>query len=291
MTKNKTIQKFEESYDDGPAKRLKTGSVAADLVAYESLEIGTIPPVMSRALDNHVLGLTAWSPTVNARVTHTAAQLQAATKEQRTADALVVSDLLAKGPDSFSKLGTALDKVDLIAQAEEAHEYARRTANAVNAATKGQLLHLGQLVGSEYRSAFLDTLDKSWRTFVIISLTDETTLGELTRLEAVAADAREIIGRLLIWAEGCNRERGFAAEELKLIRDAIKGEDWNVLPSIERIEERKALDASNSPDAEAEEKARKTKAEAEAHNRKYATEAAQARRGLLRKNSDEDLVE
>lgn len=282
MTKTKTEQAFEADYDDGPTKRLKTGSVAADLVAYESLGLGKLPPVMSRALDNFVLGHTEWSPTANARLAHTAAVLKSATKEQRTADAQAVSNLLAKGPDAFAKLGTALDSVDIVAQAETAHSYAHRTANAVNIATKGQQLYLNRLVGSEYREAFLDLLDTAWRKFVIVSPTDETKLGELHRMQSVSAEARELIGRLLSWAEGQNRARGFTAENTKAIREAVQSEAWDLLPTLDRIEARTAEEAANSPKAMAEEKRANDLEQKEADDRAYAQQNAQYRRGLGR---------
>ncbi len=284
MTKPKTVQAFEAEYDDGPTRELK--NVPADLVAFESYKLGKLSSPLASALSDFVLGWTVWEPTAKARVAHTKKVLEVASNDQRTADAQVASKLLRKGPSAFGDLAGALDEVDLVAQSEEAHNYAVRTATAIRAATDGQQRYMNGLVGGSHRTAFLDMLDKAWQTYVVVNPSSSTTLGELAQMKSLSAEARELVGRLLIYAEGQNNGGSFDAEELQTVRRAVNGEDWDVLPTIERIKERAAISAS-SADEEAEEQARRTLEEADEENRKYAAQNAQYRRGLGREEESE----
>lgn len=290
---SKTIEKFESAYDgDGPTRRLKTGSIPADLVAFESLGIGKLPPVIARALNSYVYGWTEIQPITSARLAHTEKALVAVAKEQREADALSISAILSRGPEGFSGLVTALDSVDLVAQAEANHNLARRIAAATIAANKGQFVYISTLVGGEYRTKMLEILDKAWRNHVVLTTTDRTTLGELKKLEGIATEGRVIIGRLLGWVESSHRGRGFNAAELKLVRSAIKDEEWDELPTLERIQQRAAQDKAATSEgqaaAEAGEHARQTKVEADEANKRYATQAAQARHGIQQQNEKSD---
>jgi type IV secretory pathway VirB10-like protein len=101
----------------------------------------------------------------------------------------------------------------------------------------------------------------------------------LARLESVSTEARALIGRLLTWTEGQHAGRGFDRVELERIRAAIDSEEWDTLPTLERIEARNAAEAANSPEADALAAQETAKAVKREQDQRYATEAAKARQG------------
>ena len=287
-----TVQNFRDEHDGNVTKPLKQATPPRDLVDAESYNLLKLNSPMTKALDAFIIGTTEVEPKTAARVNQTARALEAAPKEQDEADALAVADVIGEGIDGFAKLADALDEVDVVAEAERNHAQAVRLHNGVKASNKGHMTYLNRLVGREYREDFLNQLDHAWAGLAL-KPTNQTTLGELAEMEGRATEGRAILGRLMLWAEHQNPAGSLTQADTKLVREALKSEDWDRLPTFERVIEAHNAEAV-AAEEEASEEVRRTKAEADAANKRYAQQAAQARRGIFggmdSQNSDEDLV-
>ena len=271
-----TVEKFQERYDGAP-RRIKDGSIVADLIAFESLGIGKLPKAIAKPLDGYVLAYTDWLPSVKARAATTLTALERAPRQQVEADALAASDVLATG--NFGDLAGAVSGIDLVAKATAEHAAAQRLYRAVQTAQDGQLRYLGVLVGSTERKAMIAALEKAWSDFVVVNGTDDITMGEYKRLEHLSIEARAVTGRLLLWVEGQYPGHGFAVAESQKVRKALRDESWAELPTLARIEERDTRAARNAASDEEAAKVQ-TLAEERAANERYAAENAQNRRGI-----------
>jgi hypothetical protein len=189
----------------------------------------------------------------------------------RADDADAIQSLARKG--DFAGVARVLTRNQL-ADAEADYAAAERAYRACQDAAAGLGKYIGLLVAREEREAFLDLLATAWRSTVAIRTNADTTLGELAAMEETAATSRDVIGRLVIYAESV---AGADNADKRRLRDVLK-ENRDDLPTLAAIDREAAEAAANSPEALRREAAARDAAAAKALRSKQVAEASACRR-------------
>jgi hypothetical protein len=256
--------------ETAPALRKLAGE-AKDLVAFESLDLGNLPRSVSAALSDYILLRTEWAGSLAAVRESKKAAVKEASNRRRSNDADAIQVLARKS--DFAGVASIFD-TDPVAEAEADLARAERAYTAVRDAEAGMIRYLGRLVATEERENFLDLLATAWRSTVAIRTNADTTLGELAAIEETAATSRDVIGRLVIYAESVG---GADNADKRRLRDALK-ENRDDLPTLAVIDREAAEAAANSPEALRREVAARDAAEAKAKRSRQVAEAAAYRR-------------
>jgi hypothetical protein len=250
-----------------------TGSEFSDLVIFESLGLGKLPRNVASALNTYILLRTEWSPSLGALRAKSTDAVQEASNRQRSDDADALQTLARRG--DFEGVAKVFN-TSRLADAEAELARANRAYMAVRDAEKGMARYLGLLISREERETFLDSLANAWRVTQVITTDNNTTLGELAALEQTATSARDVIGRLLVYAESV---AGADNADKRRLRGALK-ENRDDLPTLEIIDRETREAAASSPAALRRAAAAKTQAEEKARrSREVAASAAYRRSG------------
>jgi hypothetical protein len=256
-----------------PTVKLREGSEFSDLVIFESLGLGKLPRNVASALNTYILLRTEWSPSLGALRAKSTEAVQEASNRQRSDDADALQTLARRG--DFEGVAKVFN-TSRLADAEAELARANRAYMAVRDAEKGMARYLGLLISREERETFLDSLANAWRVTQVITTDNNTTLGELAALEQTATSARDVIGRLLVYAESV---AGADNADKRRLRGALK-ENRDDLPTLEIIDRETREAAASSPAALRRAAAAKTQAEEKARrSREVAASAAYRRSG------------
>jgi hypothetical protein len=256
-----------------PTVKLREGSEFSDLVIFESLGLGKLPRNVASALNTYILLRTEWSPSLGALRAKSTEAVQEASNRQRSDDADALQTLARRG--DFEGVAKVFN-TSRLADAEADLARANRAYMAVRDAEKGMARYLGLLIAREERETFLDSLANAWRVTQVITTDNDTTLGELAALEQTATSARDVIGRLLVYAESV---AGADNADKRRLRDALK-QPREDLPTLEIIDRETREAAASSPAALRRAAAAKTQAEEKARrSREVAASAAYRRSG------------
>ena len=256
--------------DSAPALRKLPGE-ARDMVAFEDLGLGRLPRNTASALAAYILLRTEWSGSLAKVREDRRAAAKEASNRQRADDADAIQVLAGKG--DFAAVADVFT-TNRLADAERDLATAERAYRAVRDAEAGMIRYLGRLVATEERENFLDLLATAWRSTVAIRTNADTTLGELAAIEETAATSRDVIGRLVIYAESVG---GADNADKRRLRGALK-ENRDDLPTLAVIDREAAEAAANSPEALRREAAARDAAAAKALRSKQVAESAAYRR-------------